>query len=155
MVRDELNKMWIGQRKKDYVTFTENCKHVADVILKCKKCFYAKSNRYELGILLTPFYDYSTDEEVKINRESYKKKMDEIDYLVDILGDVFNSDCKREKSILKECAEFIDKLYIYEVFYDEEKNKKVVKGSSEYIDLINAAEKLLKRLTNNGAIDEL
>ena len=56
MIKTDLNKMqWVDQRKKDCSAIVEECKRVANEVLKCKDCVYAKSNKYDLGILLTSF----------------------------------------------------------------------------------------------------
>lgn len=149
MIKNDLNKIqWVDQRKKDCLAIIEECKRVANEILKCKDCVYAKSSRYDLGILLTSFYGFSLDKETEINEEKRERKMSEIDYLIKNLGDKFNDGNKQLKEILEECKEFINKLYLYEDLFNKEKDKKKIKVSPEYNNLIIATKELLNLIDN-------
>lgn len=125
MIKTDLNKMqWVNQRKNDYSAIIEECKHVANEVLKCKDCVYAKSNKYDLGILLTSFYRCSLNKKIEINEESYERKMSEIDYLIKIIDDIFNDGNKQIKETLEECKEFINKLYFMKIFSTKKRIRK-------------------------------
>ena len=144
MIKTDLNKMqWVDQRKKDCSAIIEECKRVANEVLKCKDCVYAKSNKYDLGILLTSFYRYSLDKKIEINEESCERKMSEIDYLIRNIDDIFNDGNKQIKETLEECKEFINKLYLYEDLFSKEKDKKKIRESLECHDLTIVARKIL------------
>lgn len=144
MIKTDLNKMqWVDQRKKDCSAIVEECKRVANEILKCKDCVYAKSSRYDLGILLTSFYGFSLDKETEINEEKRERKMSEIDYLIKNIDDIFNDGNKQIKETLEECKEFINKLYLYEDLFNKEKDKKKIRKSLECHDLMIVARKIL------------
>lgn len=134
---------WIDQRKKDCSAIVEECKRVANEILKCKDCVYAKSSRYDLGILFTSFYGFSLDKETEINEEKRERKMSEIDYLIKNIDDIFNDGNKQIKGTLEECKEYINKLYLYEDLFNKEKDKKKIRESLELHDLTIVARKIL------------
>lgn len=130
-------------KKKECSAIVEECKRVANEVLKCKKCVYAKSNKYDLGILLTSFYRCSLEKKIEINEESCERKMSEIDYLIKNIDDIFNDGNKQIKEILEECKEFINKLYLYEDLFSKEKDKKKIMESLERHDLMIVARKIL------------